>query len=802
MWSSKKSKYKKIKQYQDLANTQARSRLMVVLNTDKDDSLRAEAVRALGSIQNEKVIEPLMEALNNESAHARALAAEALGNHANPRAVNALLARLTDSDSIVRMRAAEALGKIGDPRAAERLHKMLEDNEWSSHWSAAVALGRIGDPNSVMHVFNWIERIFTSTTKKLSVAEKLSTIREVMSRYVSKLDTELIRTLMDDLMMTVRITSWEVTNRDTGEYGWVKRQYENPLYNILHQEVQTRGPLQGEESVKEEDDLLSHFKQAAPAGADIKSPTPWSQPAVPPPLPAQPAAASVAATPPPKAPVAPTPPAPEPAKAEEEFELPQVMGVVADFLEFLRKNSLQDVVVVGGAIRDLPLGKQPRSLDVTVRLADIEKLNLDSSDPVYWNRMLVQVLSAIPAELGAAFNVSLQDLVEGNAVFASRGVSVPVRYVGPYSIEEKRTRIRGNEIEQDVLRRVSRLGLVADSGKGRILGLVTDASVNRMWIDASGNWGAGCRPALRDLDRREIVPDQPGLERLGLNEIFRFLYTKHVAGFKLAPATLELIESTVLWLQHNPDQIKNEFSAEMLDRLLAAGEVESIVEDLDLLGLLPLLAGHAEAAAQATIQTAMSAKSAGSPQALREAEALLDKTKREAIELKKSHEEKRAKFFKHVDLMDESRSTRFDIEARLEQQTARLNEIQDTARKAADRLVEATRNFKNFDPDDDSDLDMTSLHAHRDALAFKRERDQQVDQLRKEVEGLKVAVEKKHQHTIEMQETLERLGKELEETTQKYQATQAKAHELEGKLDKIRRSFSITPEQRRAKLVG
>jgi len=72
-------------------------------------SIRRDAARALGELEDPRAVEPLIAALKDESFSVRKAAAEALGKIGDTRAVEPLSAALKDKDSDVRKAAAEAL---------------------------------------------------------------------------------------------------------------------------------------------------------------------------------------------------------------------------------------------------------------------------------------------------------------------------------------------------------------------------------------------------------------------------------------------------------------------------------------------------------------------------------------------------------------------------------------------------------------------------------------------------------------------------------------------------------------------
>jgi HEAT repeat protein len=104
--------------------------------------------------QRTKNIEPLINALQDESSFVRGTSIEILGKTKDPRAVEPLIAVLKEDKSWqIREKAAEALGEIKDPRAVEPLIAVLkEDESWEEREvrkKAIRPLGEIKDPRAV-----------------------------------------------------------------------------------------------------------------------------------------------------------------------------------------------------------------------------------------------------------------------------------------------------------------------------------------------------------------------------------------------------------------------------------------------------------------------------------------------------------------------------------------------------------------------------------------------------------------------------------------------------------------------------
>jgi HEAT repeat protein len=111
----------------------------------KDDTreVRFVAALALGRIGDTRALDPLIEALQDECSGGRGGAAIALGQIGDVRAIDPLITALQDLDETVQPKVVEALTEIGEP-AVDPLIEALNDKNARVRLAAAEALGKIG----------------------------------------------------------------------------------------------------------------------------------------------------------------------------------------------------------------------------------------------------------------------------------------------------------------------------------------------------------------------------------------------------------------------------------------------------------------------------------------------------------------------------------------------------------------------------------------------------------------------------------------------------------------------------------
>ena len=117
---------------------------------EPDAEVRRSAAKALARMQLEKSIEPLAQALKDSSLGVRLEAGYALGRIGEP-AIDVLIEARNDADSRVRDSAVAALGNIGGESVRSQLISVLrdEDEESTVKLTAIQALNKIGDSESI-----------------------------------------------------------------------------------------------------------------------------------------------------------------------------------------------------------------------------------------------------------------------------------------------------------------------------------------------------------------------------------------------------------------------------------------------------------------------------------------------------------------------------------------------------------------------------------------------------------------------------------------------------------------------------
>lgn len=224
---------------------------------------------------------------------------------------------------------------------------------------------------------------------------------------------------------------------------------------------------------------------------------------------------------------------PTPAHCGEQvpFGLPVV---VEQFLSLMRQKGLEEVVVLGGAVRDAVLGVAPRDIDVTFRLELTASEMRLVQNPRAWNRLMWERVRPKLARLAGALGSGTQDMAallrNGMRFGQYQWQQIPVHFVGPFFVEER-------EGAATVFR-MSRIGAVIRQSDGALVQCAGVVGVNGVGVTAERDL-VGCVEGLEDLKQRVLRVRQRG-EFLDLSQILRLLALSHRLGFVLEDSVKEM----------------------------------------------------------------------------------------------------------------------------------------------------------------------------------------------------------------------------------------------------------------------
>jgi len=157
-----------------IGDTRAVEPLLKALSS-KDRWIRRSAARALESIDDGRIIQPMMDRLleeNEMDAEVRRSAAKALARMEPLESIEYLAQALKDSSLGVRLEAGYALGRIGNP-AIDVLVKARNDEDSRIRDSAVAALGNIGGESAKRELISVLRDENEESTVKLTAIQAL-----------------------------------------------------------------------------------------------------------------------------------------------------------------------------------------------------------------------------------------------------------------------------------------------------------------------------------------------------------------------------------------------------------------------------------------------------------------------------------------------------------------------------------------------------------------------------------------------------------------------------------------------------
>jgi len=255
--------------------------------------------------------------------------------------------------------------------------------------------------------------------------------------------------------------------------------------------------------------------------------------------------------------------------------LGEVQPEVVDLLDFLRCSELNDVVLTGGAPRDVLLGKPPRDFDFTFLVQILEKektLTTDPPDSRNWNRIMGDRVAPRLAVVARA----LDDLTnKSGAPIKAEEPQIELQYSGP-------------------LETGSSYGILYAADDRQNYRTTAFFSVNMLGLLPNGEW-IGSSEGFEDLRNRQVrlVPDNGTIPP---DKAFRFIYLNLRHGLEPTRQFRQTLDRLKQRAARNPKELVRELKAynksiqKKLSYLFDHLEPARILAALDQVGLeIPLL---------------------------------------------------------------------------------------------------------------------------------------------------------------------------------------------------------------------
>ncbi|MFZ0035753.1 MAG: HEAT repeat domain-containing protein [Sedimentisphaerales bacterium] len=178
------------------------TRIVLAGLTDDDPQIRANAVEAIATTKQIKLMPKVQRLLQDDFIPVRFAAALAVGDCEYSLAENSLKQLLEDEDENVRIAADYAMNKLGSSSGFELVRKALTSNNQTIRANAAFLLGKSGDKSSLKLLWWVLQHKDSDYKAKFNAAEAIARLGD--ERIDEKLLAVLISTYADDRIVGIK----------------------------------------------------------------------------------------------------------------------------------------------------------------------------------------------------------------------------------------------------------------------------------------------------------------------------------------------------------------------------------------------------------------------------------------------------------------------------------------------------------------------------------------------------------------------------------------------------------------------
>lgn len=252
------------------------------------------------------------------------------------------------------------------------------------------------------------------------------------------------------------------------------------------------------------------------------------------------------------------------------------------FLQFLNEHGIDDLVVVGGAVRDVFFGNGINDIDigVKVKMTDEER-RLAKTVGAQATKLMYERGRAALNQLAQALNIPVErffdkDLPQFNGI--------KLDYLGPYLFPPK-------EGQREVITQ----GLIADVQTHEVYSSYTAPGLLQIAIDSHGIM-YGYRQSLQDALNGQVrlQGDLENGRNLSIRAIVKWLRLKHEFGLSLSPEDYLLAKKVIEQgksraVSPNGTALDHKAMQELID---LAGDQQAVLNDYNQLGLIEATKFH------------------------------------------------------------------------------------------------------------------------------------------------------------------------------------------------------------------
>ena len=255
------------------------------------------------------------------------------------------------------------------------------------------------------------------------------------------------------------------------------------------------------------------------------------------------------------------------------------------FFDFLKKNSLADnIVVIGGGVRDVLAGKQLGDIDISVAvpMSFAQRVAFAGTESLASEAVYNKALEGL-TKLAVALGVSVEDFINPTNGKKVMFEGLDIQYAGP-------VKLRDETGEAVYIKRN-----LVDLNSRSIYSSSSGASLLQMGLDAWGHvYG---RVEAIEAYKQGNVYLVGGLKNLSIGNILRLFRLKYQFNLNISQEDIVLVKQAIAGYLENSRPVESlqvrQATQQQLDKLLAIPDKKLLIkEEFDTLGITILLKDH------------------------------------------------------------------------------------------------------------------------------------------------------------------------------------------------------------------
>ena len=452
----------------------------ILSHTYENDGIRTAAAEAIGKIGTQKALDVLGKNIDDEDIDVCCKVAEVLVKLATPEAVNIFIKAFESGSEqdYIRYLAIESLGKIGTLRAIDFLAEALNDEDRFIRRGAAEALAAVGSDRAMKSLIERVKDVDGIVVDEiLSLIEKQGDEETIyhLNKIASKVPSKKTFFIYNDHDAIVEYTEkTKYIGNNAGNFEFVKKERKkNPLLTKIRA-------------------VTRRIEKRLKIERESKN---------------------------------------IPLERINDDRLKKF------FLWLEAKGLGEDLIVIGGGVRDAYIGKELNDIDITFKISGLTKkervglYGTRSQVPEEVYKKITQKLKKLSDALGVEVEAFLSPAGDKEVLWEGASGDIELQYCGPVLLKDA----KGESVH---IKRT-----LVDADTKSLYTSNTGVSLLQIGMDYKGNL-YGKVKALEDLKNGKVRISGDG-HNFTMGHILRLLRVKHEFGLKIPNEDYRFVKKTL-----------------------------------------------------------------------------------------------------------------------------------------------------------------------------------------------------------------------------------------------------------------